>query len=176
MKVKVINRTKYHTKDLHDLFVAGLWEYGPQATQRDYQITVTYARKCRVTGYAYYPSKIDPRRPGLIIMRLPKPEYLKMKELAQVLIHEIGHTCGAHHRQMQHWWKITTEFEIGRVIRVKEVTTKKEKPIGDKLTHIDTHITKLRIKIKRLTTLLKKWERKHKYYEKKAASTPAPTT
>jgi hypothetical protein len=178
MHVTIINRTKYHAKDLHDFCVAGLREFGANATCRNYNITFVPSRRRKrfyrncyeASGYAWYPSKLAPLHAGRITMVIPPPEFLNMKDLAQVFIHEVGHACGAKHRSMLPWNKEITEFEVGRVIRYTKGPTKKTKTDDDKLKRCKARATALTTRIKRLKTLLNKWERKIKYYEKKVVT------
>ena len=116
--VTVINHTKWNTRDLLGLCLAGIKAEGDQ---RHYNITVKLTRGGGAeytTGYAYYHS-------GSITLRLPAPEALKREylresyfedgdgpacllflpfgsvaDLCHTLAHELLHTNGVTHREM----------------------------------------------------------------------------
>lgn len=116
--VTVINHTKWNTRDLLGLCLAGIKAEGDQ---RHYRITIKLTRGGGAeytTGYAYYHS-------GSITLRLPAPEALKreylresyfedgdgsacllflpfraLADLCHTFAHELLHTNGVTHREM----------------------------------------------------------------------------
>lgn len=167
MKLTVINKTDYSGRDLRSFFLAGLHEYGIHAETRPMRVTVVYARRSRVTGYAYYPKEGVPAR---ITMRLPKPEHLgDLKELAQVFFHEIGHTLGLRHREMAKWTSIHVEFYLGCKIGFRVAPEPAKKPrvslVERRAKRARDKVVELERKLKRVESRLKVWRKKVRYYE-----------
>jgi len=98
--MKVINKTDYDTKSLSKFFRAGLKAMGAEL---DKTITVYYSKASAATlyelhrGYALYPEyEIQGTK---IWMGVPK-EKLDTAELARTFEHEVCHTLGLRHGEM----------------------------------------------------------------------------
>ena len=97
------------------------------------------------------------------------------------MAHEFAHNKGVKHRQM------TDDPYYRRTPRTAEVYAwakelplakvepkKKERPdVTDKLTHAQTMLSTWESKLKRTTTMYKKWQRKVKYYDNRLAAMKA---
>lgn len=155
--MKVTNKTEFRTDDLRKIFKAGLIAEG--AEYKRYWITVRKSRK-HITGSTWYTSHN-------ISINLPSDAGERLRYLAQVFVHEIGHTLGLRHSEMTHYYTIKIPWLNGMVLRKKTV---KVKPKEDLRTKRYQHALKMfkshKSNLKREENLVKKWGRKVKYYEK----------
>lgn len=96
----------------------------------------------------------------------------KKKRLAQLIIHEYYHTLGyksQDRKNYKHDW--TEKFEIGFVadyeIRKAQPKPKKTRNLqSERYQKALTYVRSYETKLKRTKTLLKKWKRKQRYYER----------
>jgi len=122
MKMIIINKTKWSTKDLRKVFQLALRADNEIEGRFNKNLTITV--KYRVLnkiilnqaklgyiklkenyyykGWAYYNT-------GLMRISLPRKN-IDSKIVAQIFIHELGHCRGFKHCQMGHWSKIDTSF------------------------------------------------------------------
>lgn len=120
LRVQLINRTKYNTRDIAKLFRAAIKAEGAGANwpSLPYILHVRTARSKCITGYGYY------HRPWVQI-NLPAwdgSERLLQSHVevaAQILIHEIGHNLGLRHREMVDFEDIDVSWSYGMQIRVR---------------------------------------------------------
>jgi len=185
--MKVRNLTDYRTDDLRKIFAAGLKAEG--ASLRDTFILVVYIQGSSVSGRASlgrwtgnvnrgarklspeyrscYWIRMELPRPGKKINLFDRPSMIK--ELAQVLVHEIGHNLELQHREMAPLVSIEVPWAEGLQLRVKD---KKPKPtLADRANKRESHVRKMVDKyerqLARTERLLKKWRKKLKHYEAK---------
>ena len=171
--MKIINKSRWNTSDLKKLSRAVLKHYGYDAP-RLFKIVTG-----KSTNWRKADSQCCSGRASLggsrVRMMVPKsttiekvPVVFPVKDYARVLIHEVGHNAGLVHKEMVECRSIEVPEEILEMtVRPKE---KKVKPKRDlKQERYQKTLKKVgeyETKLKRTKTLLKKWKRKRKYYEK----------
>ena len=191
--MKIVNKTQWRTEDLRKLFLAGMRERG---TTHDLTVTVGYSRTGRVTGRARYGrfyDKVGPHALGsafrtryvpghTMTIRLPAPGRVwKLRvdgrwpeqEIAAVFMHELAHNLGVRHRDMhpdlRHCKQEITWADPTLSIRKAEPKLKPDKAITRE-EHSREKVVELTSRIKRLTTQLRKWKDKVRYYDRKKAA------
>jgi len=173
MKMKIKNETKWDTRDLRKLFkmVAKHEGYEPHT------IEVTPRGRGGGRGglgygwirisipHKYYMQGSDGRWEKMELQELSGE---KIKRIAKVLIHEIGHNRGLNHREMDSFSNIDVSFiPDDFVIRRKREKKKPKVDIKQKrYQHVLELIKKNERKLKATKTRLKKLYQKKKYYEK----------
>jgi len=167
--LKIKNKTRYSTRDLRRFFTAGLRALGASELKT---IDVAYSRGARVHGRARYPSPDiwSSNSQGLFIwMTLPaRASFLKLLELAQVFEHEIGHTLGLRHREMQSWWTLGCPWAEGLTIRHLDAPIQRAVPAPERReARARAHIARLETQLVRTQRLLRKWRAKVRYYDKR---------
>jgi len=168
--MKINNETKFSTRDLRKVFLAGLKDRG--ANYKSYRIRVYNSRK-GIRGYAWVNS-YD------MAMGIPSKEDLtnseSMERFAQVFIHEVDHTLGLKHREMKHIRQIDVSWSEGMTIQKESPKPKKtismQERIDQREQKAKDKTAMYEKKVKHYQNLLKKWKKKVKYYERrnKAAS------
>ena len=97
-----------------------------------------------------------------------------MTQLAQVTLHELAHNRGVkEHREMLDWWDGSLDIswlteDLTLVPKIAKLPPKRDL-INERHIHALKMLKKHETKLKRQTTLTKKWRKKVKYYEKKQA-------
>jgi hypothetical protein len=183
-QMKLINKTKWNTADLKKLCMAVIKHKG---SHKNHQITVKtgkyrYSNSDRIGGLARLfgttismkvPLTTKPNNTGMVgndgkTIYEQIPNALDVGDFAKILDHEIDHNLGLRHKVMQNWRKLDVGYLNGFKVGIQEV---KEKPKIDLLAkrHLNAilKIKKLESEIKRKQNLLKKWEKKDNYYNKK---------
>lgn len=173
-KLKVINFTQYHTWDLRRFFLAGMTHRGTGPKT----VTVQYSRYYGdIGGSAYMPQKGEPEETD-ITMLLPGRKYLTGKdtnnpldllELAQVFEHELDHTMGLDHRDMQEWWDLKPTWHEGLKIRwVPKLKRAPEKLLQERRAQVEAKVTEWSKKARYARQKLAKWRKKLRYYKRRA--------
>jgi hypothetical protein len=103
-----------------------------------------------------------------IVMCIPRPDRLNMRIVAQTFIHELGHNRGLKHDEMINSYSIDASWAESYQLRTK---TKPPRPIiedikSQRYQKTLAKIKELESKQKRITNLLKKYNKKKKYYER----------
>jgi len=176
----IINHTHWKTEHLR-AFVSRVAMDELSTEQRArLRITFRYGRAHGFSsGYAYYNSHVA-------LVRLSKRNPSKI-DLAYVIAHELAHTRGMHHRSMANdprYRRLKRTAEIyawadALPLEVNEPKKKKRPGAEEKLVHSEKMLRLHEIRLKRQTTLTKKWRAKVKRYEnqlRKAAAKPEPET
>lgn len=178
--MKVKNETDYLTKDLKKIFTRLAWavhrkENSYYSNPAYLEVRIIYQNRNHgvwVGGWAWL-------RSNSIQIEMPRPEYLKEndlmavpKELGKTFVHELGHCIGLkkHHNRKTiepYFEKEIEEATKDVVLRFKEV---KEKPKQDiqilRWERAKANLERALTRFARAKTLLKKWTKKVKYYEK----------
>ena len=101
----IYNNTDYRTDDLRKLFFAAIYSIGD--ISRVWYITIGYRYSKKIGnchGWAY-------SNTGRFHISLPnRPSSIKMKELCQIIQHEIDHCLGLNHSEMLDWWDLKTTW------------------------------------------------------------------
>lgn len=188
MRLKLTNKTHYDSLDLRRLISAGLRALGDE---RRYFVSVVYGgRGSSTSGYAYYNSGTirlrvprgytvnDERKPRSVVYEaLP---LATVRDLAHTLAHEIAHTNGVRHSEMDAGLKrchhggtddAPTPWADGLEIRAKAEKPKPEVDlVSERARHAGEMLVRWERRVKAATTKMKSWRRKVAYYEKKAAA------
>ena len=172
--MRIRNETYYRTGDLRKLFKAGFEAEG--VNSRGYYIRVCYARQAWATGYGFYNSKsLCVRLPSLetikrrMALRVHKLQVVEVnvKRVAQVFVHEVGHTLGLRHREMVKSSSIEVSWSEGMEIRKKEVVPiPKTDPKLVRFEHAKEKLREHEGKLRREAKLVRKWKKKVRYYER----------
>lgn len=189
MGLSVKNGTHYRTADLAALIRAGIREYGDD---RRYTVRVVYTRGggTSTSGYAYYNS-------GSITLRVPryrtwnfptsgKEQYSALppetvRDLAKTLAHEIAHTNGVRHSEMDGALKrccrggtddAPTPWADGMEIRAKDAkpASSMDARIAERAEKARASLDRWERKAKAAAKWAAKWRRKVAYYERRAAA------
>jgi hypothetical protein len=182
--MKIKNKTEWSTRDLQKLMNECVRREGMDNHRT---VIIEYSKRFRTThGVA----SVYGRWIKMYVLR-PILEYNEGSEIkkkfwefdsvlfAEIFTHELGHNRGLHHDEMislssmdMSWakeFKVNLKnglkFENGQIVSAvpKEPRDLKKERYQNVLMHIKEKETEL----KRTQTLLKKWKRKQRYYEKK---------
>lgn len=181
MKLKLINKTKWHDGDLRKFLLGALRAVGARPLKSTvWKVEVHVARSERTSGWAFLGSRWAPRR---MRVRLPQPDKLRSsredlaKAFAQLCHHEALHAVGVEHKDMteeQLYCRQKTPWADELVLRTQD-EVKPQAPAeelhraahDDKLSHARAMHKKACTRRKRAETLEKKWARRLKMLEKK---------
>jgi hypothetical protein len=159
------NQTHFVTSDLKSFILRAIKESikeGEDSRTKRLTVKVVYSKNrewggAGYSGYAYYNG---------YLMRLRIPRELKDKEaFARLVMHEYDHIVGYHHRQMD--WVYNTAWVNGYEIRIQPPKVKEK--IDVRLVRYERTKKLLKEKqtqMKRVQTLIKKYAKRVKYYEK----------
>lgn len=181
MKLTIENKTNYKTKDLRKLFLECMKREGVQ----NCYVKVKYSRKSYINGYAWYNSYnvvMFFRKTKIFHIAGSNGTEYKRREIteltpeeivrtSQVFIHELGHNRGLRHDEMVSSFNMdcswTNEFQI----RTNEKKPKPKRNLKqERYEHSQKKVKQLTTKLKRNQTLLKKWKKKVRYYERNIKS------
>lgn len=158
--MKIINRTDWDTGDLQRLIRRTMKEVGIEKDQMN-RVVVNKSRKW-ISGRAW-------RYTGQVEMCVPNGQKFRTDRFVQVLVHEFHHILGLHHEDMVS--SFTLDYDWTKKFRVNK-KEQKPKPKPKEPIQITRHrIALRRVKekeaiIRRNQKLLRKWNKKVKYYEK----------
>lgn len=182
-KITIVNKTRWNTQELRKIFALCAAEVrrtdGHRWMTKSLHITVSTQRG-RACGYAWYNS-------NRILLKMPKIEKLdqnvRSAYIAEVVIHEIGHCLGLKHNRVtggsnlgglctfEHLYKdwIATTFPqhtyTVHVTQPKKVTF--DEKAARKLERAELNLKVAATRFKRAGTILKKWQRQVKHYQKR---------
>ena len=161
--MKILNKTNYDTQFLRSLFIKCEKHEGTGGKGRE--VEVLNSRSKYVHGKAWLRSRF-------ITIYLPKNA--KAHSVAKVYIHEIGHNLGLHHKDMTNISNIEMDWLFDTPLPPKIIKAKKPKPniVEVRAKHAQKKLDEWKKKLARAKTLVKKYQRKVKYYEKKKAASP----
>ncbi len=172
MKILLTNKTQYRDEDLR-AFVHGACE-AAGVRLRVLRLSVTTSRCGTVTGYAYYPTatKRSEQHTNAMRLRIPPPHEVSERKVAQVAVHEAMHLNGASHGDMteeQYNCAMPVPWADALELRVKDAKPKPQ-PIdpelrkaaarSGRLEHAQAMLAKAQTRLKRATTIEKKWKRR----------------
>jgi hypothetical protein len=196
--MKLVNLTKWNTKDLRLFFAAGLKAKGARP---DKVIRVVYGKFDAHGGHASLGVGGYMGEARRITMTLPGPKQvekcqqegkapLDFLKLAQVFEHEVDHNFGLNHRDMQDWWTLKPTWQVGLEIRwmrvepapLSDEERAQRKAVG-RTKAIEAQrklaakreqrareaLDRAETRLKWAKTLAKKWRQKVSYYDRKAA-------
>ena len=176
MKIKIDNKTWFNSADIRKIVRAALTAEG--ITGNQYLVEVRYSRRGgSIGGWGWYHWK-------KIKMCIPKHEWntsgtsgkepwqfspWRVKEFAQVMVHEFGHNLGLRHGEMCRVSDIDVDWCEGMTIGVNEPPKKKTptERSAERETKARARVEELEKEIKRKNNLLKKWRTKVRYYDRK---------
>jgi hypothetical protein len=195
--MKISNKTRYQTRDLWRLFMAGLRALNANTNKT---IEVVYARSDGHSGRAYVGQptdrytlvngnsvKVGRVETKWIKICLPRdPAKLVVKTVAQIFAHEVQHTQGYEHRDMVDCFQFPVRWaesltisvrpeakghkltDEDKAVRRRQQSDVREKRARDKVTYYERQL-------ERTEALLSKWQRKVAYYDRKATTSLANT-
>ena len=182
--MKIINQTAYDTRGLRDVFIAcarEVWrrEKDRNTKPKNLRVTVKYHRGASwIGGYAWHNA-------SSVVLKLPRPERLQRfteplafeRKIADVFIHELGHCIGIRghrngdkHDTHEHLYQDWIKEAIGEGFKVA-VAVPKPKPDrktiqAKRYEHAQKMLAKHQRNLNRTKTILKKWQRRVRYYER----------
>ena len=179
MRLRISNETRWSTRDIRKLVVAGLKAEGQWGPGECYMVRIRYSRRSGgVGGWGFYnrnslmvaPPKLGDR---------PELPHGTVMEMARVLIHEIGHNTGLTHKDMVPTRQIQVPWAEG--LRVRAATVKPKPTPAERADQRAAHVTakieyiqkvihKTQRREKVLAKQLTEWRKKERYYQRKAAS------
>lgn len=183
-KIKIINKTKWQTRHLRAFVVRIARDVMPD--ERALRVTFYVGRRGNFTrgdhectGWAYYHSGVS---------RIGVPTEVCKLDLAHTIAHELGHNAGFTHAQMkgspiytyapgwqeQYAWAESMPLEK-RLEKTKARLTGVDLALA-KAAKAEAKLAAIDRKIKRLTTLRKKWTAKLRYYQRRQKIAANPTT
>ena len=158
MKLKIENNTELYTSDLRRIFRKCMEQEGVNfCTAIIHPTNSQY-----IHGKAY----LNGTR---VWMYLPEGTPKRIDELAQVFIHELHHCLGLKHREMIKLQLIDVSAVAGFKVRKQQrkELVKPEKGLQQKRYEKAMRMrNKYQEELKRKEALLKKWDKKVKYYER----------
>ena len=181
--MRIINKTKWNTKDIVRLIRRVAQDELDTGQLRYARIKIKHGKSRRVElpgygGCCVYGSMISPN----VWMTIELP--LKATEIDSVLVakiiaHELGHSKGIRHRDMHNvrygWtpgWREYHAYGLQYPIRLKPVKTKPDKidVLQKKRDRAASMVSKYETRIKRHTTILRRWQKQARYYEGQVAA------
>jgi hypothetical protein len=181
--VKLVNHTAFSSEDLRAFFTAGLKHAGAEL---DKTITVALSRRGRVHGRAQIGR--GEVQGWWIRMWLPADVGQRTKSLAFVFEHEVAHSLGVRHEDMDpavRWChgNVTREdfdtlpmpeWAVGFTIRLcppkTTATLTAQERASMRADHARRMMEKWERKLKLATNKVRKYRRTVRYYEKKGAA------
>lgn len=180
MKLKLINRTQWSSRDLRKLIMAVFRKEG----EAHYRHTVyCEPQKGKFSESWIFRGSRASIGGNYIIMVIPKTFYewsrgidgtrkceevpFMAERFAQVFSHELDHNKGLRHKEMFHSTEKNCEWARDYEVAKKEVKAKPRMDIIQKrYENTLYHINDKTRKLKRLENQLKKWRQKKLHYEK----------
>jgi hypothetical protein len=188
VRVQLHNKTKYRDDDLIALYRAACRAEGFDPS---YGVLVVVNSRSRVSGRATVPGNwIKMCIPSIdTLMKVPWMKKLAeiaevklpltampavmVKQLAKVLVHEIGHNMGLEHKEMIQHNKINVDWCEGMKLRVKPSAPKKsrkermEEIVARREANARKKLEQYASRLERDKKLVAKWKRKVAYYERR---------
>lgn len=176
--MRIINQTKYSTKDLRALFSACLKE--DNRLEQDYiaskYLTIKVYKSNTIRGKAYIGRYFfdDINHPNIWV-GLPqyKNELIEFQtfsvhNIAFVFLHELQHYRGFRHGKIndKNLMKIAEKFKHFPIQVEQPILKQKEDIRLKRYCHVLNMVKDKETKLKRLQGQLKKWKQKQKYYER----------
>ena len=177
--MKIDNETKYDTKYLRRLFKECekhiFQTYLVHGESKHRYISVKTHRARWIGGFGFYHSvSLRIKLPSPVSTHLghiKRTNEVSARRVAQVYLHEVAHNLGKRHKQMTSAYKIDVSWWPDELVPVKQVVVKpKPNIIEVRAAKAQKKLDEWLRKTKRAKTLVKKYQRKVKYYEKKAAA------
>jgi hypothetical protein len=171
MGMKIINKTDWRTDDLRRIISRVARDELNAEHRRCMRVVIGYSRRNRYTGYAWYNSNDA-------VLRVGRDSVDPIK-LALLAAHELAHCRGTKHRDMhtrrydfREEYREYYAWAVDMSIRKKEPKKKqtREEKTSKKLVRAAAQVRVWETKVKRATTWLKKWKRRVKSLEKRAAA------
>lgn len=175
MKINLQNKTHWSDDHIRAFAKRAVRDERPDPCKRgapELTVDVGYTR-----GWSRRSSGCACVNSNWIKVRLPKRGTPDKLDFTHVIVHELAHTRGVHHREMSrnsHYRRggsYLTTYAWGKALPL-EIKPKKNAPrptATTKLTHARKMLKAATTREKRAITLRKKWQKKAKYYEKGAA-------
>ena len=183
--MKLINHTDWDTKQLRKLCMAVIRKVG---SHKKHQISIDY--KTRRYGFCHGRASVGGSWINMYVPRLFHKDYLWNEEgkivygsdgnalmeskpvnfdsykFAQVLEHEIGHNLGLLHDTMMQCNQIDAKYALQYPVAAKQIKEKPKRNMKDiRAENAKQKLAMYQSKLKRIENLVKKYEKKVKYYE-----------
>jgi hypothetical protein len=164
MKIIIVNNTHWRTADLRR-FVRCC---AKQEKVQSAHVTFKYRKGDDgwVTGFAWYHSDRS-------VIKLPRT-WVDQIDLAHTIAHEFAHNRNVTHKDMKNdpWYRRVGKWReryawANDLPLTRELPKPKVRPsVDDKLAHAQAMAKKWTSEAKRVSTYLKKWQQRVRYYER----------
>ncbi len=188
MRLRIDNQTRWDTRDLRRFILAALRHKGAG----DRHVSIGYGKHGDVGGWGSYPDnrrEASDRRRGCregatMRLTLPGPGWvaaherdpIDLRQLAQLLEHEIDHTLGLTHDDMLDWWTLEPTWHKDLIVRwrtpnqCESAVVMRERHARAMLAKADERIEKRKTQLRIAKTARTKWAKKVAYYDRKEAA------
>ena len=175
--MRIINETSYRTDQLRALIVRVAQDELSAHQKKILRVKVVYARAGqRKLGHAFYGTVYSQvLSMTLYLDRDCAHEHLR--KLALIIAHEMAHCRGMRHREMRgnryHWvdgWAERYAYAQSFPLEQQVKPSVMKPGDAEKHAHALTMMQQWTSRAKKASTLLKKWARKARYYERKMAA------
>jgi len=180
VQMKLVNSTCYSTRDLKKLFTRiAAAELNPDKAKQ-VVFKIKYWRMKRTGGCAFVGGT-------QAVLKVPHPDKhkLDMPAVAKTIAHEMAHLRGLRHGADMHcsryswnhgdyrkFYAWANDYTIG-IKQPKKTTTPIKSIVSARQEHAQKMLDKNVAKLKRTQALVKKWEAKVRYYDKKTMAAGA---
>jgi hypothetical protein len=181
--VRILNKSKWNTKDIARLIRRVAQDEIEPGHLKHARVKIKHGKRREVCkpgygGYCAYGSMIRPN--VWMAIELPaKDTEIDSVLVAKIIAHELGHSKGITHRDMNNirygWkdgWREQYAYASEYPIRPKPVKAKPEKIdlVQKKRDRAVAMVSKYESRIKRHTTILRRWQKQARYYEGRVAA------
>jgi hypothetical protein len=183
--MKVRNETVYRTDHLKAILQKAAEQELEPDKRKQLIVTVSYTRGAHSSGCAYIKG-----RHATVRIQHPQTRSRRWKaattpelalHFASVAVHEFAHIRGMRHAGMPNYyrwsgkWREYVAWAADFPLTVKEEPMRPTVTVTDKLTHVLAMKARAEARVKRATTILRKWKMKERYYVKAAQKTAQTT-
>jgi hypothetical protein len=180
--MKIINHTAWRTDQLHALIQRVADDELSMQQKKILRVTLAYKRRLGAGRMGQACLGTPHHQLLTMTLFLPKPgREFDRPSYALIIAHEMAHCRGWRHARMKgnryDWaegWQGRYAYALNYPIELAAPAIKAKPGDEQKHQHALTMVAQWTTKTKKATTLLKKWTRKVRYYERKMAAKGQP--